>query len=168
MRIWLAGVICVIALADSRVIRPTDEPPPRIGATEIVSEVSTGLWLPARVDTGATSCSIHFETMKIADWAETPRDNIGKRIRFLVRYRSESAWIESIVADYVKVRTSDGVERRFKVPLTLRCRELEKTVLVTLNNRQAMEYPLLLGRNFLRGDFLVDVERTAGKQLFQK
>ena len=35
---------------------------------------------------------------------------------------------------------------------------MEKEVLVTLNNRQHMEYPLLIGRNFLHGDFLVDVE----------
>jgi hypothetical protein len=30
-------------------------------------------------------------------------------------------------------------------------------VLVTLSDREKMKYPVLLGRNFLRGDFLVDV-----------
>jgi hypothetical protein len=30
-------------------------------------------------------------------------------------------------------------------------------VQVTLNDRQSMKYPLLLGRNFLRDDFLVNV-----------
>jgi hypothetical protein len=31
-------------------------------------------------------------------------------------------------------------------------------VLVTLNDRTSMDYPLLVGRNFLHGDFLVDVD----------
>jgi hypothetical protein len=32
--------------------------------------------------------------------------------------------------------------------------------MVSLNDRTDMEYPLLIGRNFLRGDFLVDVEKS--------
>jgi hypothetical protein len=43
------------------------------------------------------------------------------------------------------------------VPLKLRWQDVEKKVLVTLNDRNNMKYPILLGRNFLRGDFLVDV-----------
>jgi hypothetical protein len=38
--------------------------------------------------------------------------------------------------------------------------DFEKKVLVTLNDRTDMEFPLLIGRNFLRGDFLVDVEKN--------
>jgi hypothetical protein len=30
---------------------------------------------------------------------------------------------------------------------------------VTLNDRTDMEFPLLIGRNFLRDDFLVDVSK---------
>jgi hypothetical protein len=36
---------------------------------------------------------------------------------------------------------------------------VEKKVLVTLNDREQMKYPLLLGRNFLRDDFLVNVSQ---------
>ena len=42
-------------------------------------------------------------------------------------------------------------------------KDFRKEVLVTLNDRTDMEYPLLLGRNFLRGDFLVDVAQDADK-----
>jgi hypothetical protein len=35
---------------------------------------------------------------------------------------------------------------------------VRKEVLVTLNDRTSMEYPLLVGRNFLQSDFLVDVD----------
>jgi hypothetical protein len=38
---------------------------------------------------------------------------------------------------------------------------MEKKVLVTLNDRENMKYPLLLGRNFLRDDFVVNVSLDA-------
>ncbi len=54
--------------------------------------------------------------------------------------------------------TSVDQEERYKVRLTLRLHEVKKRVLVTLNDRFHMKYPMLLGRNFLRGDFIVDVD----------
>ena len=65
---------------------------------------------------------------------------------------------EARIDGYVIIKTSDSRVRRYKVPLTLRWKGIEKKVLVTLNTRNGMKYPLLLGRNFLRGDFLVDVD----------
>jgi hypothetical protein len=52
---------------------------------------------------------------------------------------------------------SGDYDHRYKVRLTLQWKDVRKEVLVTLNDRTDMEYPLLVGRNFLRGDFLVDV-----------
>ena len=51
-------------------------------------------------------------------------------------------------------------DHRYKVRLTLKWNDFEKEVVVTLNDRTDMEFPLLIGRNFLRGDFLVDVEKS--------
>jgi hypothetical protein len=42
--------------------------------------------------------------------------------------------------------------------LNLQWQDFQKVVTVSLNNRTDMAYPLLIGRNFLRGDFLVDVD----------
>ncbi|HEY9052869.1 MAG TPA: RimK/LysX family protein, partial [Gammaproteobacteria bacterium] len=56
------------------------------------------------------------------------------------------------------VKTSEGKELRYKVPLTIKWKSTRKTVLVTLNDRRSMSYPFLLGRNWLQNDFLVDVE----------
>jgi hypothetical protein len=129
-----------------------------IGATTLVTEVSTGLPLPARVDTGATSCSIHCEKFVIKDAAEDPRKNIGKPVRFLVKNKDGKAeWLETKIVDYVTIRTSEREDERYKVHLRLRCEDLEKKVAVTLNDRERMKYPMLLGRNFLRNDFLVNV-----------
>ncbi len=130
-----------------------------IGATATLLEKQSELLFRARVDSGAKSCSLHIEKMEIEGEAEKMVDNIGKVIRFQVKNgEKKTHWLESKIAGYVIIKTSDHKERRYKVPLTFRWKSMEKKVLVTLNNRNHMEYPLLLGRNFLRGDFLVDVE----------
>jgi hypothetical protein len=129
-----------------------------IGATTTLLEKQSGLLFRARVDTGSKSCSLHVEEMVIEKEAEKRVDNIGKVVRFKVKNRSdETHWLEGRIDGYVIIKTADTREPRYKVPLTLRWKGIEKKVLVTLNNRTGMEYPLLLGRNFLRGDFLVDV-----------
>ena len=141
-----------------------DATPPKkkkrvIGATTTVLEKQSGLLFRARVDTGSKSCSLHIEEMKIDDEAEKMVENIGKVVHFRVKNgNSKSHWLEGRIAGYVIIKTSDARVRRYKVPLTLRWKGIEKTVLVTLNNRSGMKYPLMLGRNFLRGDFLVDVD----------
>lgn len=130
-----------------------------IGATATVLEKQSGLLFRSRVDTGSKSCSLHVEEMTINDEQEKWVDNIGKVVTFKVKNdRDETHYLEGRIEGYVIIKTSDHRERRYKVPLVLRWKGVEKKVLVTLNNRNGMEYPLLLGRNFLRGDFLVDVE----------
>jgi hypothetical protein len=133
-----------------------------IGATTMVTEVTTGLPLPARVDTGATSCSIHCDAVEITDAAKNPKGNIGKSIRFLVKNADgKSYWVKSKIVDYVLIRTAQTEEERYKVPIKLRWEDVEKKVHVTLNDRQHMKYPMLLGRNFLQDDFLVNVSMDA-------
>jgi hypothetical protein len=142
-----------------------DLPPVRhIGATTVVTEVTTGIPLPARVDTGATSCSIHCLAMEIKDPATNPRENIGKPVRFLVKKSDgKDLWVESKIVDHVKVRTSESEDERYKVRLQLRWEDVEKKVVATLNDRQHMKYPMLLGRNFLRDDFVVNVSLDANE-----
>jgi hypothetical protein len=136
-----------------------------IGATATIKEASTGIAFPARIDTGANSCSLHVEEMEIMDQAPGRRANIGKKIRFRIQGEDgKSEWIETRIADAVRIRSGvfkDGeFERRYMVKLTLQWNDVRKEVLVTLNDRTDMTYPLLIGRNFLHGDFLVDVEKN--------
>ncbi|HEX2475785.1 MAG TPA: RimK/LysX family protein [Lacipirellulaceae bacterium] len=172
----LATLVCFCgaALASADEPAPRDDSakaekakpaPPRvrlIGATTLVTEVTTGLPLPARVDTGATSCSIHCETFEIKDAHPDPKENIGKPVRFLLKNKDgEDLWIESKIVDHVTVRTAEREDERYKVRLQLRWEDVEKKVVATLNDRQKMKYPMLLGRNFLRDDFLVNVSLDA-------
>lgn len=130
----------------------------RIGPVTTVTEVSSGLPFPARVDTGATTCAIHYEAIEIEDAAESPEDNVGKQVRILIRSpEGEKEWVSTKIVDHVTVRTTTDDDPRYKVQLKLRWQDVEKKVLVTLSDREKMKYPLLIGRNFLKGDFVVDV-----------
>jgi hypothetical protein len=129
-----------------------------IGPVTTITEVSSGLPFPARVDTGATTCSIHYEAIEIEDASKNPEDNVGKRVRVLIKNPDgDEEWITTKIVDHVTVRTTTKDDERYKVQLNLRWQDVEKKVLVTLKDREKMKYPLLVGRNFLRGDFLVDV-----------
>jgi hypothetical protein len=158
----LIGIATAAADDQAKVAEPVIR---LIGATALVTEVSTGVPLPARVDTGATCCSIHCEELEIKDADPDPKVNIGKPIRFLIQHgdKGKGEWVEAKIIDHVRVRTSEREDERYKVRLKLRFEDVEKKVLVTLNDREQMKYPLLLGRNFLRDDFLVNVSLKGEK-----
>ncbi|MGL4512761.1 MAG: ATP-dependent zinc protease family protein [Lacipirellulaceae bacterium] len=133
-----------------------------IGATAHLREASTGLRFLARVDSGAKSCSLHAEEVRIDDPSDKMKKNIGKAVRFRVLdEKGESHWIDAEIAETVTIKTSEARDRRYKVWLSLKHGDFEKRVTVTLNDRSHMEFPLLVGRNFLRGDFVVDVEHDS-------
>ena len=139
-----------------------------IGSTATVTETSSGVSFPARIDTGAETCSLHVEKVQIDDKTARRLRNVGKTARFLIKDKDGNThWVEAIIADAVRIKSSSlkagEYDHRYKVRLTLQWKDFRKEVLVTLNDRTDMEYPLLLGRNFLRGDFLVDVAQDPGK-----
>jgi len=163
----VAILVCALSLSSVLPLRGETVPAPQkkkiVGATARITEVSSGLTFAARIDTGAKTSSIHTEKWEIKDPAPQPWDNVGKSIRFrIANEEGESEWIETTVASRVRMRSSvqdDGdYHGRYKVRLQLECNGVKKRVLVTLNDRSGMEYPLLIGRNFLRKDFLVDVD----------
>lgn len=149
------------AKADNPSTEKQDAKKQIIGATAELIEPTTGFVYPTRVDTGAKTCSLHVEKWEIDDEQEKMKKNIGKQIRFLLKDpgSDEAQWTEAKVVGYAIYKTSEQQERRYKVRMKLRWNDLEKEVLVNLNDRSHMEYPLLLGRNYLRGDLLVDVDQ---------
>jgi len=131
---------------------------PVLGPVVAVGEAETEMQFLARVDTGASTCSLHTAEKKVVDGSDLMKENVGKRVRFRIENRQgKSRWLERIIASVRKIRTSEGEETRYLVPMTLTCEDVEREVLVTLNDRSRMKYSMLLGRNFLAGTFLVDV-----------
>jgi hypothetical protein len=129
-----------------------------LGPTAIVSEMESGLKFAARVDTGSKTCSIHAVDLSVMGGSDQMQENVGKLIRFRIANRDgKSRRLTRFIAEVSLVKSANGAEWRYKVPMTLACEGTERQVLVSLNDRSEMEYAMLLGRNLLAGNFLVDV-----------
>jgi hypothetical protein len=63
------------------------------------------------------------------------------------------------VIDWKHVRTPEGLERRPIVELEICLGSKRIRTEVNLADRSMVKYPLILGRNFLREDYVVDVKR---------
>ena len=129
-----------------------------VGATAVVFVTDANLRFKARVDTGAKTSSIHAEKIEV----DSPGDPQGKRISFhLVTKEGLSRKVVTRVISVTTVRTSEKSERRYVVPLLIKFNGSERIIPVTLNDRRSMNYRLLLGRNWLHGHYIVDVEKNA-------
>lgn len=105
----------------------------------------------ARVDTGAKTSSIHCDKV----WLEKIN---GKVVlcAFLLKKTSHVTRFSKFTRKLV--RSSNGEEEeRFAVRLNMKLGEQVYRTEFTLSNRDKMNYPVLLGRKFLRKGFLVDV-----------
>lgn len=115
--------------------------------------------IKAKIDTGARSSSLHAFDLRTFE-----RD--GRRwVRFNVHPLQRSAkptiTAEAELLEYRKVRSSGGhVTNRPVVLTTARLLGRSWTIELTLTGRDAMGFRMLLGREALRGRFLVDPGRS--------
>lgn len=157
---WIALTVLLVLGFRTSLYLFTAAPPAVLGETAFITEVNTGVEFTARVDTGAAVSSIHVdpEDVRIEDESAEPTENIAKKVRLrLDNGEGEKAWVETRIQDYVEVRSANGAEQRYSVRLSLQCGDVQKFAVVNLNDRSDMTFRLLLGRDFLRDDFLVDV-----------
>lgn len=143
-------------------------PPAVLGETAVIREVSTGVEFTARVDTGAAVTSIHVDPEDLVILGESPEpdENVDKRVRLrLDNGEGERAWVETRIEDYVEVRNAEKAEHRYRVRLPLQVGEVRKLAVVNLNDRSGMTYRVLLGRDFLKDDFVVDVAHQGPQPL---
>lgn len=158
---WACAALGAVALGLSAPAAAGVDGKHTIGATAQIVVRDSGATLRARVDTGAHTCSIDARDIDVAGAAADPRDEIGKAIRFRGR---DGTWTEAVVAGAATVRTADGrTARRYEVDLVLQWGAVEKQVRVTLNDRSDLTYPMLVGRNFLLDDIVVDVSLDPGE-----
>lgn len=120
-----------------------------IGRAETVSFPDLGLLdVPARIDSGAKTSSI---------WAsEITEEDGGIRVVFL---DGGASAVFKNVSKRAVASSNGEVQVRYAVRIlvTLAGRRIRATF--TLADRSSQAYPVLVGRNVLRGKFLVDVER---------
>lgn len=134
------------------------------GEAENVTVVSQDFTYKARLDTGATTTSIHA-----VDISRFTRDG-EKWVKFslLDPKTKEKKQIERSLSRIVSIKrhgTED--QKRPVVKLKLKMGPLEKVCEVSLTDRSKFEYPVLIGRNFLSGSAVVDVSHiyTDGKSM---
>ncbi|GAA5316387.1 MAG: RimK/LysX family protein [Candidatus Pelagadaptatus aseana] len=138
-----------------------------VGETAVIALPDVGLSYLSRIDTGARVTSLHVVDYEISgeplQEGERKSEHIGRNIRFVtVNEYNQSASYETKVLDVSSVRNAQGTEDRYVVELALEWQGVTKKVKVNLRDRSAMSYKLLIGRNWLDGDFVVDVSQSEG------
>ena len=130
-----------------------------VGATERIHVEETALDFVARIDTGARTTSIHATEVVCEDPSPDQKAHVGKPISFLVTNgQGEQRRIETTIAAVTEVRNAQGLETRYAVPMTLHWQGNTKQINVNLRDRSAMTYKLLIGRDWLTGDYVVNVD----------
>ena len=120
-----------------------------LGTVEDVILLPWSVKLPARIDTGAAKSSLDAQELRIQDdIAEfrLPEKYGGLRIRLPV-------------VEWRHLRTTEGLKKRPMVELELCIGPKRLRTRVALDDRAAVKYPLLIGRNTLSGTFIVDVKK---------
>ena len=164
-RIFSVALLSVLLLGGATVrpcVAANNDYAPRamIGATALFEERVSGLTFTARIDTGARLTSIHCGPgdLEIEQGSASRLENVGKKARLRVSNKyGESDWIDTHIDSITEVRNADHAEIRYCVLLPLIYDGIERNVVVTLKDRSTMTFALLIGRNFLKGAYVVDV-----------
>jgi len=134
----------------------------RLPARASVRIEEAGLSFDALLDTGALISSINARDIEVIGGAGTPQlSDAGKRVRFIVENNSgEQARVEATIEEVRGILTSDCSELRYHVYLTVVHDRQAYRLLMNLNDRSRSKDKLLLGRNWLRHGFAVDISKT--------
>jgi hypothetical protein len=141
---------------------PADKDCPNICGFMVVGEIehvtikSKNLRLKARIDTGATTSSLNAQELQ-------PFERDGKKwIKFSVTDPvSENFYdFERPVVRIAEIkRHGAAAQERPVVKLKIMLGDVEMEREFSLADRSKYTFPVLIGRNVLRGKFLVDVDR---------
>ena len=109
--------------------------------------------IDAKIDTGAYTSAIHCsdiieenDTLKCTFYSEDHNNFSGKEVIFETFSRT-------------KVKSSNGIkENRFKIKSEVVFFGKTYKINLTLSTRDDMKFPVLIGRQFLKRKFLVDVD----------
>ena len=127
---------------------------PVLGEYERVLVDPPGFRYLARIDTGATSTSIHASNI-------TRFERDGKKwVRFQVNKPSSQKTItlERRLVRRVRIKQAENPrDSRLTVMMTLQIGKIIRQIEVSLTDRSNMRFPVLIGRNFLLDAAVVDV-----------
>ena len=123
-----------------------------LGEIEKVYFPAYQLLLDARIDTGAKRSSIHAENI-------VPFERDGKKwVHFdMLNDKNERINVKKEVVRKIKVKRHLEVgQERYVVKMRFNISSLSYLVEVSLIDRGKFKYPVLVGRNYLKGNAIVD------------
>ncbi len=127
-----------------------------IGRVEWIELPELKLKHKARIDTGAKTTSIHASNI----------EEVEQRGELFVKFQtldSDGKKIELLrkVDTTQRVSNTAGVvTKRYVIKEKVKMGNIEREILINLNNRSGMDYKFLVGRNLLLGRYIVDVARS--------
>lgn len=117
-----------------------------IGIVEDVILLPWGIKMPARIDTGAARSSLDARDFVVRD----------DMVEFKLPKEYGNQEIRLPLIGWVYTRSAEAREKRPVVALTLCIGPKKIRAEVNLNDRSRVRYPLILGRDVLRENFVVD------------
>jgi hypothetical protein len=117
-----------------------------IGEVEEVILLPWRVKLPARIDTGAATSSLDARDLKV-------KNNMAE---FKLPKKYGGLSLRLPVIGWQDVRSADFKEKRPVVEIKLCMGPKLIHTQVTLNDRSTVRYPLIIGRNVLKDNFVVD------------
>ncbi len=128
--------------------RPTLYPTPLIGWREDVCLPEyDGVLLIAKIDTGARTAALHADNIRVS----------GKYVSFTLEGASHRVQLVGLK----RVKSSNGISELRPIVETLIQVGIHRlSIEITLTNRTDMGVPMLLGREALKGRFVVHPARS--------
>ena len=129
---------------------------PIIGWREWVALPDLGVSnIKAKIDTGARSSSLH--AFDLVTFERDGQPYVRFKVHPLQRSSKETIVVEAPVLEFRKVRSSSGhAQRRPVIVTTVEAIGRKWPIELTLANRDAMGFRMLLGREAVRGRTIID------------
>ena len=151
-----SAVACLVAMASVLMLSMPTNAKEVVGWVENAKVYPGGITLKSKIDSGAKTSSLHCQCI-------TPVKRDGKEwVSFSVKnHKGEITMIEKPVDRIAKIKRHFGEEqKRYVVKLGICLGSVYREEDVTLVDRSGFNYQLLVGRNFLQSDFLIDTGST--------
>jgi len=146
---WLSMVSLVIGILLTQSASARE----LVGWLESVTINSVNLKLDAKLDTGAKTTSLGYSSIQFFQRGRQPWVRVGVSDK-----KNRTAILEKRIVRTVTIKQhlGEAPHRRPVIMLGICLKHTYKTVEVDLMDRKGFNYTLLLGRNFLANDFVVD------------
>lgn len=122
--------------------------------------------IKAKIDTGARTSALH--TFSLEEFTDAGRRMVRFGIHPLQKRHDIALFCEAPVLERRRVKDSGGhVEKRYVIATNVALKNELWQIHITLTNRDAMLFRMLLGRTAIERRFVVDPSRsyTAGRKL---